>query len=67
MVQRSNDAALEDAQIKLSREECAGGMEQRLNGAALKGVQVLLKREECASNMGQRKYTNYAAVKDVTT
>ena len=64
--QRS-DAAVVDAQIKLSREECAKSMEQRLNinDAALKDAQVLFKREECALSMGQKLNTNDAILKDV--
>ena len=41
MGQRSNDAAVKDAQIKLRKEECARGMEQRSNYAAAKDAQIL--------------------------
>ena len=33
MEQRSNDAGVEDVQIKLSKEECVLGMEERSNAA----------------------------------
>jgi hypothetical protein len=35
MVQRSNYAAVKDAEIKLSKEECALSMGQRSNDAAV--------------------------------
>jgi hypothetical protein len=40
MEQRSNYAAMKDAQIKSSKEECALGMGQRSNDAAVKDAQV---------------------------
>ena len=45
--QRSNDAAVKDAQIMFKMEEYALGMEQRSNNAAVKDVQIKLRREEC--------------------
>ncbi len=42
MGQRSNDAAVKDAQIKLTQEECAGGMELRSSNAAVKDAQIML-------------------------
>ena len=45
MGQRSNDAAVKDAQILLKVEECAGDMGQRSksNNAARKDAQIMLK------------------------
>jgi hypothetical protein len=42
IVQRSNDAAVKDVQIKSEMEECARGTEQRLsaNYAAVKDAQI---------------------------
>ena len=48
MGQRPNDAALKDAQIKLSREECASNTEQRSNVVALKDVKIIPNEEEYA-------------------
>ena len=50
MGQRSNDAAVKDAQIKSSKEEYASGMGQRSkrNDAAVKDAKVPLGEEECA-------------------
>ena len=62
MGQRSNYAAVKDAQIKLKKEECAKDMGQRSINVAVKDAQTMLKKEECALDMGQR--SNYAAVKD---
>ena len=42
MVQRSNDAALKDVQIKLPKEEFASGMGQSVNYAAKKDAQIML-------------------------
>jgi hypothetical protein len=58
----TNDAAAKDAQIKLSREECASNTGQRknTNGAALKDAQIKLSKAGCALSMEQR--SNYAAV-----
>jgi hypothetical protein len=56
MVQRSNDAALQGAQIKFKREECVKDMEQRLNrkDAAVKDALILSSREEYVLSMVQR-------------
>ena len=51
MVQRLNNAAKKDVQIKLSKEACAVGMEER-GYAATKDVQIKLGKEECAGGMG---------------
>ena len=40
MVQRSSDAVLEDAGIKLRKVECASSMGQRSSCAAMKGAQI---------------------------
>ena len=48
MEQRSNDAAVKDAQMVLSKEECVSGMVQRLNYVAAKDVQTKSSEEECA-------------------
>jgi hypothetical protein len=48
MGQRLNDAAMKDAQIKPSKEECASSMEQNANDAAEKDAQTKSSREECA-------------------
>ena len=40
MGQRSNYAAVKDAQIKHSKEECALGMGQKSNDAAAKDAQI---------------------------
>jgi hypothetical protein len=40
MGQRSNYAAVNDAQIKLKKEECASNMGQRSNYAAVTGAQI---------------------------
>ena len=61
MVQRSSDAASKDAQLKLSKEECASSMEQtknvndgqRRNDAVLKGAQILFRREEYVGDTAQ--------------
>jgi hypothetical protein len=52
MGQRSNtnDAASKDAQIKLSKEECALSMEQRSNNAAMKDAQINLIEEDYAKD-----------------
>ncbi len=42
-----NDAAVKDAQIKLSREKYASSMGQRSNNAALMDAQIKPLREEC--------------------
>jgi hypothetical protein len=53
---------LKDAQILLSREECAGGMGQKSSYAALKDARINPNEEDCASRMVQRP--NYAVLKD---
>ena len=40
MEQRVNSAALMDAQIKLTKEECVLGMERRRNSAAVMDAQI---------------------------
>eukprot|EP00986_Skeletonema_menzelii_P016604 scaffold15161_cov171-Skeletonema_menzelii.AAC.1 len=52
-----------DAQMELSKEECASSMGQRSNDAATKDAQIKLKMEECATGMGHR--SNDAAKQDV--
>ena len=42
MVQRVKYAVVRDAQIRLSKEECARGMGQSPNDAAVKDVQIKL-------------------------
>jgi len=42
MGQKSNVAAMKDAQIMLSKEECASGMGQRSNDAAVKDARIKL-------------------------
>ena len=60
MVQRSNDARLQGAQIIQSKEECVGGMGQRSNNAVVKDAQIILTREECVGGMGQiARHTTY--------
>jgi hypothetical protein len=56
MEQRSNDAALKDAQINLIEEECVKSMGHRLstNGVELKDARIKSSMEECASDMEQR-------------
>jgi hypothetical protein len=53
---RRRNAAVKDAQIKSSKEECALGMGQRPipSGAAVMDVRIKLSKEECALDMGQR-------------
>ena len=65
----SSDAAVMDALIMSSEEECAGGMGHRLNrnDAAVRDVRTKLKEEECAGGMGQSLNRNDAAVRDVRT
>ncbi|KAK1743993.1 hypothetical protein QTG54_005590 [Skeletonema marinoi] len=63
MGQRSRNVEAKDAQIKLSKEECAIGMGQRPNDAAVNGVQTMLNKEECVAGMGQ--VASDAAAKDV--
>eukprot|EP00984_Skeletonema_dohrnii_P009263 scaffold3535_cov94-Skeletonema_dohrnii-CCMP3373.AAC.3 len=62
--QRSSDAAVKGAQIKLDRKECEGGMEQRRNYAATKDVLINLIQEECVGDMGRRRRGSFAVVKD---
>ncbi len=47
MAQRSNDAAVRDANVSLKREECASGTGQMPKDAAVKVAQIKLSREEC--------------------
>ena len=54
MGQRSNDAVLKDAQIRLRKEECVSNTEERGYAAGL-GVRTLFSDEECASDTGQRR------------
>ena len=61
MGQRGIDAAVKDALIQLSKEECAGGMGQSSNYAAVKDVQIQLGIVECVKGMEQRR--RLAAVK----
>jgi hypothetical protein len=62
MGQQSNDAVLMDAQVLLSGEECARGMEQRLNYAAVKDAKINPNEEEYAGDMAQKLNTNDAAM-----
>ena len=55
---------MRDVRTKLSKEECALGMEQRSNDVATKDVRTKLRREECALDMERRYCPNYAEVKD---
>ena len=64
MGQRSNDAAVKDAQAMRRREECALAMELRSNDAAVKDAQAMQRREECALGMEQCGQRRNAAVKD---
>ena len=45
---KSNDAAVKDAPIELSKKEYALGMGQRSNNAAVKDAQIKSSKEECA-------------------
>ena len=56
MGQRSNDAAVKGAQVKLRREECASstGQHGQRKDAAVMVAQVLLRKDQCASGTGQR-------------
>jgi hypothetical protein len=53
MEQRSNDAALKDAQRMSYKEECVLGTGQEWNYAALKDAQVTLGKEEYALSTGK--------------
>jgi len=66
MGQSANYAAVKDAQIKPSKEECVLDMGQRRRRryAAAKDALINLKKEECVLSMGQRA-NNDAAEKDV--
>jgi hypothetical protein len=55
---QGNDAAVMDAQIKLRKEECAGGMVQKANDAASKGAQMKLSREACVRHGAKKKLCN---------
>ena len=48
MGQNVNYAAVMDARMESSMEECALGMVQRRNFAAVRDVQINLRKEECA-------------------
>ena len=61
----SSDAAVRDAQIKSSEEECASGMGPMSSDAAVRDVRTKLKEEECAKGMGQMPMPSDAAVRDV--
>jgi hypothetical protein len=61
---KPNDAATKDAQITLSKVECALSMGQGSNCAVLMDAQILLRKEECALGMGQRLNINDVVVKD---
>jgi hypothetical protein len=60
--ENTNDAALKDAPVWLSREECASSMVQRSNDAAAKDAGTKLLEEEFALGMEQK--SNGAAAKD---
>ena len=62
---RSNNAAVMDAQIKSSVEECAGGMGPISNDAAVMDAQIKSIVEECVKGMGQRLNPNDAALRVV--
>ena len=51
MGQRSNDAAVKDAQIKLRKEERAGGMVESID-VAVKDVQIKSTKKEYAGGTG---------------
>jgi hypothetical protein len=50
MEQRSNDAAVKDAQIKHRKEECAGSMVRRRDDKAVKEIKP--NEVECAGGTG---------------
>ena len=54
MEQKSNDAVVKGAQIRLKEEECALRMGQGPNYAALKDAQTKSSKEEYALDTGQR-------------
>ena len=62
----TNDAAVKDAQIKFTKEECALDMGQKLNtnDAAVKDALIQLGREEYVSNMEQHGQRKNAELKD---
>ena len=60
----SNVAVAKDAQMVLTKEECALGMGQRSSDAAVMNAQVKLIKEECASSMERRGQRRNATVKD---
>ncbi|KAK1743992.1 hypothetical protein QTG54_005589 [Skeletonema marinoi] len=45
---KSSDAAVKDAQIKLSAEECASGMGQQSSDAVMRDARVMSYRGDCA-------------------
>ena len=51
---KSSDAAVKDAQIKLSAEECASGMGQKSSDAVMRDARVMSSTEVCALDMGRR-------------
>jgi len=63
MGQKPNDAAMMDARIKCTTEECAGSMEQKSTYARSKLVQIMPLREECALSTGPKRMSNHAATK----
>ena len=62
MGQRSNDAAVKDAQTLSPKVECALSTGQRSNDAAKKDAQINLSKEECAFSMEQRSNENNAVM-----
>jgi len=55
------NALLQGAQIKLRKEDCAGGMVESID-VAVKDATIMPSKEECASGMGQK--SSDAAAKD---
>ena len=47
----AKDAVVKNAQVKLSKEECASNMEQRSNYAAVKGARIKFRRVEYVEDM----------------
>jgi hypothetical protein len=45
MEERRNDAAGQDAQIRLKKEECARSMGQQLNHVAVQDAQIVSSKE----------------------
>ena len=65
MEQNATDAAAQDAQTMLRKEECASGMGQHAQDAEHRGVQTKPSVEECALDTEQR--SSDATGKDVQT